>query len=256
MNEDLLPFVCISSSCLQSPTFASRSDWKAHTEREHGVFWRQGPSNPIGNDNQSLNPNFQDSFDVGRSTDICPLCCLPLDKSRPKSKSIPLLSVSSGPQNLDEVLVTSPPESKKDFESTKEGAKTVQLDVSESESEEEPPGDPTVWSMADLETKIIAPMKNSVMDLMINNIADHLQFLALLTLRLSAEKLSGGDIHTFSSTQSFSSEQGSRKESTLDDEIGIRVAKGDEVPEIDENALLYEKFQPETVPDIAWSQDE
>ncbi|KAL5092835.1 hypothetical protein Trisim1_000570 [Trichoderma cf. simile WF8] len=243
VNEDLLPFVCISSSCLQSPNFASRSDWRAHIERYHGVFWQQVPSNPIGKDDQSLSPNFQDSFNVGRSADIYPLCCLPLDKSRPKSKSNPLRSASSGSLNLDEVLVTLPPESNKDFASTKEGSKKAQFDVPKSGSKEEPPEDPTARSMADSETKIVAPMKKSTMDLMINHIADPLQFLALLTLRLSAEKLSDVDRHAFSSSQSFSSEKSSRKQSTLDDEIGIRVAKGDEVPEIDEDALFYEKFQ-------------
>ncbi|PKK50413.1 hypothetical protein CI102_7515 [Trichoderma harzianum] len=236
----------------------SRSDWKAHTEREHGVFWRQGPSTPIGNDNQSLNPNFQDSFDVGRSADICPLCCLPLDKSRPKLKSIAVLSVSSGSQNLDEVLVTSPPGSKKDFEGTKEGAKTVRFDVPKSGSEEEPPRDPTARSVADLETRIVAPMKTPVMDstmsLMMDHIADHLQFLALLTLRLSVEKLADGDLHAFSSSQSFSSDEDSEKRSTLDDEMG--TDEGYEVPEIDEDASFDTIVLEEKSPDLASSKNE
>ncbi|KAK0762654.1 hypothetical protein N5P37_005472 [Trichoderma harzianum] len=238
---DLLPFVCISSSCLQSPTFASRSDWKAHTEREHGVFWRQGPSTPIGNDNQSLNPNFQDSFDVGRSADICPLCCLPLDKSRPKLKSIAVLSVSSGSQNLDEVLVTSPPGSKKDFEGTKEGAKTVRFDVPKSGSEEEPPRDPTARSVADLETRIVAPMKTPVMDstmsLMMDHIADHLQFLALLTLRFHS-----------AATKTL------KKRTTLDDEMG--TDEGYEVPEMDEDAFFDTIVLEEKSPDTASSKNE
>lgn len=90
--------------------------------------------------------------------------------------------------------------------------------------------------MANLETNIVAPMKNSVMDLMLNHIADHLQFLALLTLRLSAEKLSDGGLHAFSSSQSFSSGEDSEKRITLDGEI--ETAEGYKVPEIDEDALF------------------
>lgn len=50
--------------------------------------------------------------------------------------------------------------------------------------------------MADSGTEIVAPMKNSVVNLMMNHIAYHLQFLALLTSRLSTEKLADGDIYT------------------------------------------------------------
>ncbi|KAL6815370.1 hypothetical protein GGI42DRAFT_106094 [Trichoderma sp. SZMC 28013] len=75
----------------------------------------------------------QEIFNAGPAADICPLCCLPLD-DRHKPTSIPLLSASSTSQNSNEVPVASPPGSKNDFKSTKEGTITVRFDVPMSES--------------------------------------------------------------------------------------------------------------------------
>ncbi|KAL6838094.1 hypothetical protein V8C40DRAFT_231591 [Trichoderma camerunense] len=255
VNEDLLPFVCISSSCLQSPTFASRSDWRAHTERDHDVFWRRGPSNPMSDDNRFLHSGSQEASKVGPPADICPLCCLPLD-DRHKPTNVPLLSVSSASHTSNEMLVTSPPGLKNDFDHTKKGTKTVRFEILE--PEEEQSGNRTSRSVTDLGTKSIAPTKdpvmNSTMNPMMNHIADHLQFLALLTLRLSTEKLARGDIHVFSSSQSFSSDEGLGKRSTLDDEIGS--AEGDETLQIEEDSFLDEIYHGEAAPGLASPQNE
>ncbi|KAK1659977.1 hypothetical protein BDP55DRAFT_561963, partial [Colletotrichum godetiae] len=74
VNDDLLPFPCISSQCLGSPNFASLSEWREHNARDHGVLWSQGPSGPIG---VAEHP---ESSDVGRLAHDCPLCHLPLDQ--------------------------------------------------------------------------------------------------------------------------------------------------------------------------------
>ncbi|KAL7904815.1 hypothetical protein GGI35DRAFT_484031 [Trichoderma velutinum] len=170
VNEDLLPFACISSSCLQAPTFASRSDWRAHIERDHGGFWRRGSPNPIGNENRSLNPNSQQTFDASRSADICPLCCLPLDGFRRTSTSIPLPVVSSASQVSSSLPVSVPPEPKNDFEGTKKGTITVPFDVLKDEGKQLEYL--TARGVTDSGAKIVAPMNNpvmnSTMDVMMN----------------------------------------------------------------------------------------
>ncbi|KAL7952611.1 hypothetical protein V8C34DRAFT_322810 [Trichoderma compactum] len=211
----------------------SRSDWRAHTERDHDGFWRRGPSNSIAMEiGLSILIHMRHSILNHPRVSVPSLAC--------HLTSTPLLSVSSASQNLGEVLVTSPPGPKNDIQSTKEGAETVQFDVPMSGSGGELSGDPTIRITADSETEIVAPMKNSVVNLMMNHITDHLQFLALLTLRLSTEKLADGDIDTFSSSRSFSSEEGSGKRSIRDD--GFGTDEGDEVPDIDQNAFFDKPF--------------
>jgi hypothetical protein len=56
---------------------------------------------------------------------------------------------------------------------------------------------------------------------MLNHIADHLQFLALLTTRLSTEKLADGAVQDFSSSRAVSSDGAPGKRSTLDDKLEI-----------------------------------
>lgn len=254
MNEDLLPFACISSSCLQCPTFASRSDWRAHTEEDHDDFWRRGPSNPIGREYQSLWPNSQEASNSGPPADICPLCCLPLDKPGHTQTSIPLPSVSPASQTLSELLEMLPPESKDTLKGAKKGTKPVRFDALIHEGERS--GDQTAQGVADSEMKTTAPIKSSLMNStmigMMNHITDHLQFLALLTLRLSTGKLADGDIHAFSSSQALSSDQGSGKRSTLDDEFG--TAEEDEAQETDADVFLDETPEAGTILDPAESR--
>jgi len=56
-------------------------------------------------------------------------------------------------------------------------------------------------------------------DVMLNHIADHLQFLALLTPRLCTEKLADGNVHLLSSSQASSSGRSAGKRSSLDDDL-------------------------------------
>ncbi|EHK16146.1 uncharacterized protein TRIVIDRAFT_206798 [Trichoderma virens Gv29-8] len=90
VNEDLLPFACISIACLQPPAFASRSDWRAHIQKFHGTFWQGRPGNIF----QPLHPEAEELSDSSPSTNICPLCCLPLEESRYMhiGISLPLMS--------------------------------------------------------------------------------------------------------------------------------------------------------------------
>ncbi|EHK16147.1 uncharacterized protein TRIVIDRAFT_206799 [Trichoderma virens Gv29-8] len=94
------------------------------------------------------------------------------------------------------------------------------------------------------------------MDLMMDHIADHLQVLALLTLRLSTENLADGEIHAISSSQAPSDEQGSGKRGSLDGESEIFFEE-DMIQEIDQDASLVEMSQIDvTIPDVTWPEDE
>jgi hypothetical protein len=87
---------------------------------------------------------------------------------------------------------------------------------------------------------------------MLNHIADHLQFLALLTPRLSTEKLADGDVQEFSSSRAISSDGAPGKRSTLEDELKTREETNLNV--LQENAPLEaERTQhpPEIIPDSA-----
>ncbi|UKZ81815.1 hypothetical protein TrVFT333_009589 [Trichoderma virens FT-333] len=216
-------------------TWWSRSDWKAHIQKFHGTFWQGRPGNIF----QPLHPEADEVADLSSSTNICPLCCLPLEEYRHI--------------NID---------SKNTLENTERDTKRVRFDVpkhAESQIDERTARDAT-----DIETKAAAYMKNPVtsdrvdptMDLMMDHIADHLQVLALLTLRLSTENLADGEIHAISSSQAPSDDQGSGKRSSLDGESDIFFEE-DVIQEIDQDASLVEMSQIDvTIPDITWPEDE
>ncbi|UPK96915.1 hypothetical protein LCI18_007850 [Fusarium solani-melongenae] len=216
VNDDLIPFVCVSSTCMGSPTFAGRTAWKGHIGQYHDGMWLQ-----------RLKVDSQKSSDTVRGMDTCPLCCLPLAELTNLKASIPQASESE----------TSPPKAR--TPGNKRASKTVRFDVSE----------PETLVTADTETPTRAKSA-----MMLDHIADHLQFLALLTPRLSTEKLGEGGTHTFSSDQGLSSDQGSGKRSTLDDDFAS--AEGDETQDADMNAPLDEAPQTEATTDQAWQEDE
>lgn len=87
------------------------------------------------------------------------------------------------------------------------------------------------------------------MNPMMNHIADHLQFLALLTVRLSARKITEGDEHSFSSSPALSSNQDSEKGSTWNGES--EYVEGDASMEKDEH-----EFLAEILPDLECPEDE
>ncbi|UKZ71431.1 uncharacterized protein TrAtP1_012386 [Trichoderma atroviride] len=201
VNEDLLPFVCISSLCIQPPAFARRSDWRAHMQKYH---------------------------DAGPSKDVCPLCCLPLVE--PKESTI-------DPNDI--------------IESRKSGKEPLRCNVLKHKGK--PSGERTAQDELDSDEEPAAHAEKPGVDHMINpmmdHIADHLQFLGLLTIRLSAKKITDGHVNSFSSSQALSSDQGSEKGSTLDDEI-----------EFDREDVSKEKgeheLQFEAPPDVEWPQGE
>ncbi|EXK77690.1 hypothetical protein FOQG_17616 [Fusarium oxysporum f. sp. raphani 54005] len=177
---------------------------------------------------QRLKVDSQKSSDAVRVMDICPLCCLPLAELTKLKASIPQASESE----------TSAPKARTPS-GNKRASKTVRFDVSE----------PETLVTADTETPTRAERA-----MMLDHIADHLQFLALLTPRLSTEKLGEGGIHTFSSYQGLSSDQGSGKRSTLDDDFAS--AEGDETQDADMDTSLDGAPQIEATTDQAWQEDE
>ncbi|KAH7308886.1 hypothetical protein B0I35DRAFT_463803, partial [Stachybotrys elegans] len=206
VNDDLIPFVCVSSTCMGSPTFTGRTAWKEHIGQYHDGMWLQRPK-----------VDSQKSSGTVRATDTCPLCCLPIAEITKLKASIPQASE----------LETSPSKARTPS-GNKSASKTVRFDVSE----------PETLITADTE-----PSNRAESAMMLNHIADHLQFLALLTPRLSTEKLGEGGTHAFSSDQELSSYQGSGKRSTLDDDFAS--AEGDKSHDADMDAHLDEAPEPE-----------
>lgn len=256
--------MCVSNSCSERPTFASRSDWRAHTEEEHGVVWRQGPSSPISNETLTRDP--QEASDFHTPTDICPLCCLPLDKPKHAKTSMPQHSASSAPQTSDGPLETLPLEPITALGSSSRSKKTVLFEVPKQEGElAGEQGDQVATNtQAAKATKTTNPTTNPVPHrmakpmtnlMMMNHIADHLQFLALLTPRLSTDKLDG-HIHDFSSSRALSSDRISGNGSTLDDQFG--PTEGSEAQDMDEHLFLDKTPHTGTglTPDPAWPHDE
>jgi hypothetical protein len=79
-----------------------------------------------------------------------------------------------------------------------------------------------------------------MMNAMLNHIADHLQFLALLTIRLSARKIANGDVHSFSSSQTHSSDQDSEDRNSFDNDSESIFVEEDASNEKDEYEFLAE----------------
>lgn len=256
--------MCVSNSCLERPSFASRSDWRDHTEEEHGVVWRQGPSSPISNETMSRDP--QEASGLHPPADVCPLCCLPLDNPKHAKTSMPQLLASSGPQTSNEPPGTLPLEPITALGSSSRSTKAVRFEVPKQEGElAGKQGDQVATNtQAANATKTTNPTTNPVPHrmakpmtnlMMMNHIADHLQFLALLTPRLSTDKLDG-HAHDFSSSQALSSDRISGNRSTLDDQFG--PTEGSEAQNMDEHLFLDKTPDTGTglTPDPAWPHDE
>lgn len=230
MNEDLLPFACIAGPCFQPPAFARRSDWIAHMQRYHGIFWRRVPTVQTSNNVRSLHYNTREISDAGPSEDICPLCCMSLVNSRGPATGKLASMMSSTSQTAAELLTLSP-DSKDTIESRKKNTKN------EADSDEK--------TASHLEE----PAVDHMMSPMMNHIADHLQFLALLAVRLSARKITEGDEHSFSSSPALSSNQDSEKGSIWNDDS--EYDEGDAPMEKDEH-----EFLAEIPPDLECPEDE
>ncbi|RTE81983.1 hypothetical protein BHE90_003557 [Fusarium euwallaceae] len=194
VNEDLVPFVCVATSCLDSPCFARRSAWRAHIEQDHGTIWQQNTGIPLHGENETNSPDSQGACD---NTPICPLCC-----------SSPLEDRAKRPQTSSE----SPEEPRSVSKEPSDGVfgkKAVRFDVPEQEESPADQGSPIIPKS---ETK---PTRH----MMMNHIAGHLQFLALLTPRLSTKNLADGEDIDFASSQGPSGDSNSGERSTLGDEF-------------------------------------
>jgi hypothetical protein len=138
---------------------------------------------------QALKDDLPETPD-SRIMNVCPLCCLPLAElvNLKDSKSDSEISLTRAKSRSD----------------NNEATKTVRFDVSQSE----------LPVTVDTETPIRAQSA-----ILLDHIADHLQFLALLTPRLSSEKLGEGGKETFASDQGLSSSEDPGRRSTLVDDL-------------------------------------
>mgnify|MGYP004716625869 CR=1 FL=1 len=75
VNEDLLPFACVSTTCWGSPSFAHRSDWRDHTKEYHGNY-------DGGESIEILVPRLE-----GSSASQCPFGCRSLFEPDPTTNS-------------------------------------------------------------------------------------------------------------------------------------------------------------------------
>lgn len=183
------------------------TEWRVHIAEKHGISLAQGQRDPIDNGNEHSHPHHQGYPESGHLEDTCPLCGnVEVEESRHTQTSIPEQKKS-------------PPKSVYVSESTEKGMKQVRFDIAADEPEQAGEQTALPWANAQVNTStsVTSPVLEPAVDIMMTHIAEHLQFLALLTLRLSTEYFSKGDIDALSSAEALSSDQQSRRRSTLDD---------------------------------------
>ncbi|KAM0474390.1 hypothetical protein ACHAPX_007727 [Trichoderma viride] len=99
-------------------------------------------------------------------------------------------------------------------------------------------------------TRAEKPVVDHMASLVMNHIADHLQFLGLPTVRFSAKKITDGDEHSFSSSPALSSDRDFEQRSTLDDEF--EFVEGDASKEKDEHEFLADAPPDLECPEDGW----
>ncbi|KAL8391898.1 hypothetical protein RB595_002193 [Gaeumannomyces hyphopodioides] len=268
VNDDLAPFVCLVDVCAESCKYASRAEWKAHTSHHHGNFWSRSRI-PGTRDHMPIKGDASGSGDIpspGEPTDGCPLCCLPLTEP------------GNGPnQTTTTQKLPSQPSQEPSASDlgTKKAKKSVRFDAAASDpAPASEHMDQTPQSSAD-----VAPFytPRTSKDSLLDHIAEHMQFLALLTVRLAVKRVSiKSDDRSFSSAQEASSDGTLRHRSTLDTDLEFSYgdsSSGDSPDETlsdlwDSNTkpkedmmLLLERgdqsqITPELVEEIAASYDE
>lgn len=217
-------------------------------ERDHGVFWSRSPVIPNRDNKNDLDPQVTSS--LGQFEDICPLCCLPLVERRDALIGIHLPTlvpamITSNEQREQLLVDSGEKDSKILSAGSTKAKKSAGFEVTKQDSEVAGEGAslPTTNTEAVKADESGTKETAKIMTVMLNHIADHLQFLALLTPRLSTEKLAVGDVHAFPSSQAISTDRAPGKRSTLDDEL--EFAQGDEVKESDKNWILQLNLPPE-----------
>ena len=214
-------------------------------EHSHGPFWLRGPGTQ-NSDKQSIGGPSTASY-IGQLVDICPLCCRPLDEREDACTGIDRPAEIPEPQ-ASNIPPRKPPlesqeeESERPSDSKKKGLKSVRFNVIQQYSG--PPSERIDQSATNLESTKSdhRGIQRTTNTMMLNHIADHLQFLAVLTPRLSTEKLAVGDVEAFSSSRT-SNDYAFGKRSTLSDEF--ELSEANEVKEIEEPVTLQESLQPE-----------
>ncbi|KAI0153422.1 hypothetical protein BJ166DRAFT_616600 [Pestalotiopsis sp. NC0098] len=217
VNDDLLPFVCASIACNPGPSFANRSDWRAHMDCDHKGF--------------------------PEDHDVCPLCCLPLEKPQETPTSTAQVPIPHSMQDVTKPLLL--------LQETEEaGGKTsvrnraVRFDLPSSELYQKEGKKDEAGEYTDAETTDPASSTRVAKNIAMNHIADHLQFLALLTLRLATGHLADNDGDLPSQATAMSSNEHPGTRSTLNDEL--------EVSEIYDDQEERDARQFDQVPSMDW----
>ncbi|KAL8294674.1 hypothetical protein RB597_007721 [Gaeumannomyces tritici] len=211
VNDDLTPFVCLVEVCSESCRYASRAEWKAHTTQHHDDFCSR---NRVSRARDYMQES-QDASGPGsimshdEASDSCPICCRPLIE--PRSCPNQAVAAQKPPSHPSQELSAS------DLR-TKNARKSVRFDAAASHPA-------TVSEHLDEAPQILADVapsstartyKNSLLD----HIAEHMQSLALLTVRLVVKRAATkSDYRSFSSAQETSSDGTHRQRSTLDTDI-------------------------------------
>ncbi|KLU88124.1 hypothetical protein MAPG_07111 [Magnaporthiopsis poae ATCC 64411] len=209
VNDDLIPFICLVDACSESCKYASRAEWKAHTTHHHDNLWSRSRMPRTRDHMPTKRGDTSGSGDIpspGNPTDDCPLCCLPLTQpgNSPNQRATaqkPLNQPGQEPSASDP--------------GTKKAKKSVRFDAAAS--------DPTPASEnLDQIPADVAPFSTprTSKDSLLDHIAEHMQFLALLTVRLAVKRVTiKSDDRSFSSAQEASSDGSPRNRSTLDTDI-------------------------------------
>ncbi|KAL8349221.1 hypothetical protein RB598_004872 [Gaeumannomyces tritici] len=225
VNDDLTPFVCLVELCSESCRYASRAEWKAHTTQHHDDFCSR---NRVSRARDYMQES-QDASGPGsimshdEASDSCPICCRPL--TEPGSGPSQAVAAQKPPSHHRQELSAS------DL-GTKNAKKSVRFDAAAShpatasEHLDEAP-----QRLADVAPSPTAlTYKNSLLD----HIAEHMQSLALLTVRLAVKRAATkSDCRSFSSAQEASSDGTHRHRSTLDTDL--EFSHGDQ----SEDSLKY-----------------
>lgn len=152
-------------------------------EEQHYACWCPPPIEPDHHKRESADS--QDASEPSQRVDVCPLCCLPLHKLGDVHTGIHVPPMPPTSQTLDE-----PQEEMRSSVLTPQNDKEGEGTRSKTHTHAENVDDHGAKDRARLA--------------MLNHIADHLQHVALLTLRVKTDQPDVSDVQTFPSSISAS----------------------------------------------------
>jgi hypothetical protein len=220
VDDDLMPYVCISEKCCEHiQTFSTFRSWYGHIISQHGLLWHQEahPSSswvcPVCQDRtdhfktagdlyihmQATHPFSETQLEaivhmsrilVRRRPDVCPLCCLRVEDdevTQAKSKRAPELDATKQAADLGK-RHQEPPVSE-----------SVPKRLRQRQTGSDPP---VTMETANgrLETITEGNDKKARVELMARHVAAHLQTLMSLTIRLLELRDSAGDVSSSASS--------------------------------------------------------